>query len=436
MKSADTPAKMAASTAGPLTCVAAGILPAVAPGILPGGPSGVRSSYLANELGGRMPPNTAAKMAVSTADPLASVAAGILPAVAPGILPGGPSGVRSFYLTNELGGRMPPNTAAKMATSTVRAPREPAPAFATLRALAFAAVALVTAIWLCGCGQSGSRQIVVYTSQDQVFAEPVLKEFTRQTGIKVNAVFDSEAVKTVGLVNRLVAERNHPQCDLFWNNEELRTRQLAAQDVCSSWVALEGYCRFRRLVVNTNRVAVGQAPRSLSELTNVGWRGKVALGYPLFGTTATHFLALRQQWGEARWEAWCRALQANNPMVVDGNSVVVKQVGRGEAWVGLTDSDDIAAAQREGLPVAGVSLGEDTLSIPTTVARIKGSPHEALAGELVAYLQSKEVKARLAQMNAFEAEGGAGSPGLKVRWESLLAEMQPAAEKLKLIFLR
>ncbi len=304
------------------------------------------------------------------------------------------------------------------------------------RAIVLATAALMAAVWLCGCGQSGARQVVVYTSQDQVFAEPVLKEFTRQTGIKVNAVFDSEAVKTVGLVNRLLAERDHPQCDLFWNNEELRTRQLAAQNGCSSWVALEGHCRFRRLVVNTNRVAADHVPRSLSELTNAAWRGKIALAYPLFGTTATHFLALRQQWGEVRWEAWCRALQANKPMVVDGNSVVVKQVGRGEAWVGLTDSDDIAAARREGLPVAGVSLGADTLTIPNTVAIVKGSPHEALATELVAYLQTTEVKARLAQMNAFEAVGESGSPMLQVRWESLLAEMQPALKKLELIFLR
>ena len=56
--------------------------------------------------------------------------------------------------------------------------------------------------------------------------------------------------------------------------------------------------------------------------------------------------------GEERWQAWCRALQANRPFLVDGNSVVVNLVGRGEAWIGLTDSDDIAAGRRDGLPIA------------------------------------------------------------------------------------
>src|SRR5262245_66172313 len=66
--------------------------------------------------------------------------------------------------------------------------------------------------------------VVVYASQDQVYAEPILKDFEKLTGIKVRAVYDSEAVKTVAIANRLLAERSHPQCDIFWGNEELRTR--------------------------------------------------------------------------------------------------------------------------------------------------------------------------------------------------------------------
>ena len=42
-----------------------------------------------------------------------------------------------------------------------------------------------------------------------------------------------------------------------------------------------------------------------------------------------HLLALRNRWGDAAWVAWCRALQANRPFLVDGNSVVVQFVARG-----------------------------------------------------------------------------------------------------------
>src|SRR5438067_2104074 len=86
---------------------------------------------------------------------------------------------------------------------------------------------LVFAFFASGCDTHQNNAVVVYTSQDQVYAEPILKRFTARTGIPVAAVYDSESVKTAGLVNRLKAESAHPQCDVFWNNEELLTRHLA-----------------------------------------------------------------------------------------------------------------------------------------------------------------------------------------------------------------
>src|SRR2546430_16854504 len=177
-----------------------------------------------------------------------------------------------------------------------------------------AGMLLPAVAWLKGTFTQTS-EVIVYTSQDQVYAEPILKEFEQQTGIKTFAAYDSEAVKTVGLVNRLLAEKDHPQGDLFWNNEELRTRQLAAKGVFEKWAAVGD--RSRRMAVNTNTLSLAAAPRSLKELTNETWRGKIALAYPLFGTTATHFLALRQFWGDERWQGWCRALAANRPFLVD-----------------------------------------------------------------------------------------------------------------------
>lgn len=288
--------------------------------------------------------------------------------------------------------------------------------------------------------------VIAYVAQDQVFAEPLLAEFTRETGIRVRTVFDSEAVKTVGLANRLLAERAHPRADVFWGNEELRTRQLAAQGV---WRETRGWAAFghrsRRIMINTNHVAWGGAvagrpapPAGLSELTNAVWRGRVALAYPLFGTTATHFLALRQHWGQAQWEAWCRALAANRPLLVDGNSVVAKLVARGEAWVGLTDSDDIAAVQREGAPVVALPLTGESLLIPNTVAVVRGAPHPEAAEQLFTWLQRPAVAVRLVAAGALEGTETA-VPGVKTLqpdWDRLVAEIEPGTTRLKEIFVR
>ena len=81
-----------------------------------------------------------------------------------------------------------------------------------LRIIHFSCMLLI-AMSLAGCGkkepakeQSAARQeVVVYTSLDKVFSQPILEEFEHKSGIKVKAVYDSEATKTTGLVNRLIA---------------------------------------------------------------------------------------------------------------------------------------------------------------------------------------------------------------------------------------
>jgi iron(III) transport system substrate-binding protein len=293
------------------------------------------------------------------------------------------------------------------------------------------------ALLLClGCRQQTTREVIVYASQDQVYAEPILAEFTRATGIKVRAVYDSEAVKTVGLANRLLREASNPQCDIFWGNEELRTRQLAARGVLrdtNAWIAIGA--RSRRIVINTNLVSREKAPPSLVALTNAEWRGRIALAYPLFGTTATHFLALRQHWGAERWEAWCRALQANKPLLMEGNSMVVNFVGRGEAWIGLTDSDDIAAGVRNGLPIAALPLTNQSLLIPNTVALVRDSPNPGAADELAAFLQRATTVDRLVAADALESAQDP-STGLVVNWPALLADLDSATETLRAIFVR
>lgn len=300
-------------------------------------------------------------------------------------------------------------------------------------------VALSILAWLVkDLHSTVQKQVIVYAAQDQVYAEPILREFQKETGIRVRAVYDSEAVKTVGLANRLLAERNNPQCDVFWGNEEMRTRQLAAQNVfreTNGWAAFGS--RSRRIVINTNQLSAADAPRSLLELTNAQWRGRFAMAYPQFGATSTHFHALRQHWTEETWLAWCRALAGNKPFLVDGNSVVVKFVGRGDAPLGLTDSDDIAAAQREGFPLAALPLTDEALLIPNTVGVIRGAPNPEAAEKLFQYLQRRDVVERLVAMNAVEsADDSALTSTLQPDWDALLRDLENVVAALNQIFLR
>jgi iron(III) transport system substrate-binding protein len=164
----------------------------------------------------------------------------------------------------------------------------------------------------------------------------------------------------------------------------------------------------------------------------------VALAYPQFGTTATHFHALRQLWGETLWETWCRSFAANKPLLVDGNSMVVKMVGTGEAVLGVSDSDDVAAAQADAMPVAAAPMMNETLSIPNTVALIRGAPHPENADRLFSFLHRPEIAQMLVAANALEGAtlDQKGGSTLQVNWESLLAGLESTTAKLNQIFLR
>lgn len=261
-----------------------------------------------------------------------------------------------------------------------------------------------------------AAEVVIYTSLDQVFSEPILKAFERQTGIQVKAVYDVEASKTTGLVNRLIAENSNPRADVFWNSEVGRTlvlkdkgvlapyRSPSAADIPAQFKDQDGYwtgfaARARVLIYNTEQLKPDEAPRSIFELTEPKWRGKVALAYPLFGTTATHVAAWYAVLGPEKTEQYLQALKDNGVLIVDGNAVARDVVVQGEVPLAFTDTDDVNVALQAGKPVNMIFPDKDglgTLLIPNTIALIRGAPHPEEGQKLIDYLLSREVESQLA----------------------------------------
>ncbi len=279
-------------------------------------------------------------------------------------------------------------------------------------------VLMLAATALFGC-QAASRPddvVVVYTSVDQPFAEPILKDFERVTGIQVQAIYDVEAAKTTGLVNRLIAEKDRPKADVFWNGEIIQTIVLQGNDVLDAYMSPnaqqipsvyrdpEGYwtrgaARARVLILNRDRVAPQDGVDSIADLLDPAWEGnEVGIAYPLFGTTATHAAALYATWGPERAREYFQQLADRGVRVVDGNSVVRDLVVSGQLAFGLTDTDDACVALKRGDPVAIALPDQDdlgTLVIPSTVALIAGAPHPEQGWALLDYLLTREVEQAL-----------------------------------------
>jgi hypothetical protein len=85
-----------------------------------------------------------------------------------------------------------------------------------------------------GPGQSlnAQRTVTVYVSTDRVFSEPVLREYEKRSGVRVNTVYDTDETKSTGLANRLIAEQARPQADVFWSNEPI-VPWCSSREVCS-----------------------------------------------------------------------------------------------------------------------------------------------------------------------------------------------------------
>src|SRR4051812_44910338 len=84
-------------------------------------------------------------------------------------------------------------------------------------------------LFVSGCDSKPQAEVVLYTSVDQPYAEPIVRDFEKQTGIKVRLVTDTEASKSVGLAERLRAEKGNPQADVWWGNEPFYTINLAEE---------------------------------------------------------------------------------------------------------------------------------------------------------------------------------------------------------------
>src|SRR5690606_716133 len=90
-------------------------------------------------------------------------------------------------------------------------------------------------ILVVGCAPQSAREVIVYTSPEEEFSRPMFAEFTRETGVAVRAKFDVESTKSVALTQAIMAERERPRCDLFWNNEVVNTLRLEQEGLLAEY---------------------------------------------------------------------------------------------------------------------------------------------------------------------------------------------------------
>jgi len=269
-------------------------------------------------------------------------------------------------------------------------------------------------------GMARPGKVVVYSSVDEVFAEPICKQFEADTGIKVELVPDTEETKSTGLLNRLIAEKDRPRADVFWSGDPVRAAILKSKGVSAAYrsPAADGLpmqfsdaehhwtsfsARARVLIYNKDLVPEEQKPTSIYDLADERFKGKACLANPLFGTTSMHAAALFQVLGDEGAKKFFQALVDNEVKILSSNGEVRRRVANGEFAIGLTDTDDVNVAIQEGKPVGFVFPDEEgmgTLVVPNAVVLIAGGPNGENGKKFIDYLLRPETEAALARSEA------------------------------------
>ncbi len=255
---------------------------------------------------------------------------------------------------------------------------------------------------------AGTERLIIYSGRKEKAIKPVVDAFTKQTGIPV----DLKVGKTAGLANEIRMEKARPRGDLYISTEsgivEILTkegllepyRSPAANAVpedfrgaAGTWTGISG--RARILLYNKNLVPENDAPKSIFDLANPKWKGKLAIAGTRERTTLAWATALVALKGEEAARDYLKALHANEIKILADNTEVWQGVGRGEFAVGLTNSPNFYIARENKLPVGVVYPDQDggglgTPVNPNVAAIIKGAANPEGAKKFIDFMLSAD----------------------------------------------
>lgn len=282
---------------------------------------------------------------------------------------------------------------------------------------AVAVLASSGAVLALSAGNSKKSQepavVVVYSSEDQPCDEPILRDFEKESGIHVVALYDKEAAEVV--MPRLIAEKLDPQADVYWANEPVHPDQLRSMGITQpyispnardfpamfkdpegNWTAFSA--RARVLIANSTAKS---KPDSILAYADSRWSGKAVLANPVLNTTAFNLTALFNTWGDERAWEFLRKVKNNGLKTSPGNGDSAVMVASGAAEFSLVDIDDGLEGVRRNPQVEVVypDQGKDglgTFMVANAVAMIRGAKHPENARRLIDYLLSTSTQRNLA----------------------------------------
>lgn len=272
----------------------------------------------------------------------------------------------------------------------------------------FAKFLTVAAILYAGSAVAATNSITIYTGRSKTLVEPIVQQFQKETGIKVEVRYATDSA----LLATLEEEGKRSPADLFWANssgtlglasERGLLRALPASLVKktadyyspsnNAWLPLS--VRFRVLAYNNKVVDANTLPKSVWDLPKLSqFKNKLGLtpSYASFQDFIGAMIAIK---GEAATREWLLGIKALNPKLYGSSNMTMMEALRsGEIDIALSNHYYIQRLAKGGAPLGThyFAAGDaGNLALVTGVGLLKTSKNLA-ANKLINYLVSNKAQ--------------------------------------------
>jgi iron(III) transport system substrate-binding protein len=301
---------------------------------------------------------------------------------------------------------------------------------------------------ISGCSGSGdpAMTITLYSAQHQQTTDALIAAFTKQTGIKVRVANNDEDILTA----QISQEGDLSPADVFYTENSNWLEQLDDQGLLiklapstlavipkqdsatnGDWVGVSA--RVSLLVYNTSKLKPSQLPKSVMELADPKWAGKIELApsetdlWPIVSSVDR----AKGHGATLRWLVGMETNAAGNDQVPD-NETLTRDVSQGTTELGLINHYyyyRLRAEIGKGSTKAAIAFlaprDPGYVEDISGIGILKSSKHKAAAEKLVNFMISEAGQKALAASDSFEYPihpGVPASPEL-----TPLDQLQPTA---------
>ena len=267
--------------------------------------------------------------------------------------------------------------------------------------------------------------LTVYSGRGESLVGDLFKTIPEDAPFRVEVQYG----KTAEMVTRLLTEGDQSPADVIFAQDSGHLGVLAERGVLTAlpestlahvdpkfrdangqWVGTSG--RLRVLVYDSNKLKTEDLPRTLAELAEPKWKGKIGWA-PTNGSLHAHVSALRHAWGEEKTKEWMKAVEANAPTRYPKNSPQVAAANEGAIELGWVNHYYLHRLDKEGrtaknwsFPVAGDA---GNMLMVAGVGIRKGSGNVAAAEAFIEWLVSESSQNYFAQQG-YEYPTRIGTP--------------------------